>query len=249
LKDSKDSPGKPLRDLLRKGGIPHAYQVGGKRSSWTIPKSRKSAYTLIERVIAIQIPVKQTGIPFVETPHSHLDMLEALINEKHFKSAGVIDDLVPNHSGQYCDRGIDIVDLPLPYREAILTRNHNIMYIGIATKSLKTRFLGQELRAKGHGTLFRSIGAMLGYLPTKGSLVGKVNCRNFKFSIDNSRQIIEWINKNLIVNWIAFEGDFEALETTLIAQYRPLLNIDKNPEALALLRHARAECVRIANLE
>lgn len=39
LSDSKDRPGKPLRDLLRKGKLPHAYQVGGKGSSWVIPLS------------------------------------------------------------------------------------------------------------------------------------------------------------------------------------------------------------------
>lgn len=41
LKDSKDRPGKPLRDLLRKGQLPHAFQAGGKGSSWTIPHSSK----------------------------------------------------------------------------------------------------------------------------------------------------------------------------------------------------------------
>lgn len=37
LRDSKDRPGKPLRDLLRKGQIPHAFQSGGKGTEWTIP--------------------------------------------------------------------------------------------------------------------------------------------------------------------------------------------------------------------
>ncbi|MFP5080501.1 hypothetical protein [Pedobacter sp. JCM 36344] len=41
LKDSKDRPGKPLRDLLRAGKIPHAYQAGGKGAKWTIPLSKK----------------------------------------------------------------------------------------------------------------------------------------------------------------------------------------------------------------
>ena len=43
LRDSKDRPGKPLRELLRKGQIPHAFQSGGKGSEWTIPHSNKSA--------------------------------------------------------------------------------------------------------------------------------------------------------------------------------------------------------------
>lgn len=41
LRDSKDRPGKPLRDLLRKGQLPHAFQASGKGSSWTIPHSNK----------------------------------------------------------------------------------------------------------------------------------------------------------------------------------------------------------------
>lgn len=39
LSDSNSRPGKPLRDLLRKGQLPHAFQSGGKGSSWSIPLS------------------------------------------------------------------------------------------------------------------------------------------------------------------------------------------------------------------
>ena len=39
LRDSKDRPGKPLRDLLRKGELPYAFQSGGKGSHRTIPHS------------------------------------------------------------------------------------------------------------------------------------------------------------------------------------------------------------------
>jgi len=41
LPDSEDRPGMPLRKLLRKGQIPHAYQAGGKSSRWIIPQSEK----------------------------------------------------------------------------------------------------------------------------------------------------------------------------------------------------------------
>ncbi len=46
LGDDKNRPGKPLRNRLRKGLVPHAYQIGGKGSSWVIPHS--SARTKIE---------------------------------------------------------------------------------------------------------------------------------------------------------------------------------------------------------
>jgi hypothetical protein len=42
LRDSDTRPGKPLRDILRAGKIKHAYQTGGKGSSWVIPHSGKS---------------------------------------------------------------------------------------------------------------------------------------------------------------------------------------------------------------
>lgn len=39
LKDNKSRAGKPLRDLLRKGTLPHAFQMDGKGSSWIISHS------------------------------------------------------------------------------------------------------------------------------------------------------------------------------------------------------------------
>ena len=39
LKDNPQKPGLPLRNKLRKGELPHAYQVSGKVSEWVIPLS------------------------------------------------------------------------------------------------------------------------------------------------------------------------------------------------------------------
>ncbi len=41
----RNRPGKPLRDLLRKGQPPHAFQSGGKGPGWTIPHSSKRTIT------------------------------------------------------------------------------------------------------------------------------------------------------------------------------------------------------------
>jgi hypothetical protein len=124
---------------------------------------------------------------------------------------------------------------------------HNIIYIGIATESLKKRFLNQELRANGHGTFFRSIGAVLGHRPPKGSLLTKKNKRNYKFSETDEQKIITWMNDNFKVNWVECDGDFEEIETQLIIKHRPLINLAKNPDALQLLSDLRKECVQIAN--
>lgn len=170
-----------------------------------------------------------------------------LMNEKSFKSAAIIDDIVPDVRGLYCIRISDTKALPAPFDRIIEERMHNIIYIGIATKSLKERFLNKELRAKGYGTFFRSIGAVLGYRPPKGSLKDKANKKNYKFSRSDKMNIIEWINNNLVVNWIEFNGNLEEIETKLIQKYLPLLNIDKNPIKLKELADLRALCVKIAN--
>lgn len=249
LSDSKDRQGKPLRNLLRDGQLPHAFQSGGKGSLWTIPHSSKRTSKSVPKVsfaTKIEKPTRVIKAAKVSpTDTSQLDKI--LMNVKNFKSAGSIDNLVPNNSGLYCIRISDINKLPKPFNTFLADRQHNIIYIGIATESLKKRFLNQELRANGHGTFFRSIGAVLGHRPPKGSLTTKANKRNYKFTTTDEQKIIKWINNNLQVNWVEFSGDFESLETGLITKYRPLINLAKNPSALQLLSDLRKECVQIAN--
>ena len=170
-----------------------------------------------------------------------------LMNEKNFKNAGTIDNSVPDKPGLYCIRIIKPKILPTPFSTELENRNHNIVYIGIATQSLYKRMLNQELRANGHGTFFRSLGAILGFRPPQGSLTEKKNKRNYKFNTSDERKIIEWINKNLKINWVTFNNDFEAIETSLILKYKPILNISKNPYSIQRLSELRKECVEIAN--
>ncbi len=142
---------------------------------------------------------------------------QSLMNENQFKIAGIIDSMVPVRScGLYCIRIPSVNKLPKPFNTILSERGHNIVYIGIATGCLNKRFLNQELRGNGHGTFFRSLGAILGYKPPKGSLLIKANKRNYKFSAADNKKIINWINKNLTVNWIEYDADFDTIETKLI---------------------------------
>lgn len=172
---------------------------------------------------------------------------KALMKEINFKSAAIIDDLVPDVTGFYCIMIKESHKIPKSFSNILTSRKHNILYIGIASQSLKKRFLNQELRARGHGTFFRSIGAILGYRPEKGSLSHKANKRNYTFQREHEKEIIDWINKNLKVNWVPFQGNYRTIETGLIEKHLPLLNIAKNPLSLKELSELRAECVRIAN--
>lgn len=243
LKDNNDRAGKPLRELLRKGKLPHAYQANGR--NWKIPHSSKINGGGVHPIKVEKPKLVNKSIENLNTDFTLLSKI--LMDEKNYKSANIIDNLVPNNAGIYCVQIIDKHKLPKPFDSLLKDRNHNIIYIGIATKSLKHRFLNQELRANGHGTFFRSIGAILGYRPIIGSLVDKINKRNFKFSINDEKEIIKWINQNLKVNWIEMTNDFENLETQLIKTHTPLLNLAKNPLALKNLSDLRKECVRIAN--
>ncbi len=171
--------------------------------------------------------------------------IKVLMYEKNFKSAGTIYGNLPDEPGLYCLRLKDPKALPISLLGILQERKHNIIYIGIASQSLRKR-LNQELRAKGHGTFFRSIGAVLGYLPEKGSLVGKLNQNNFKFSKKDEKKIITWIDENLIVNWVMMEGNLAANENQLLKKNMPLLNIAGNPGALQELGVLRERCKKIA---
>ena len=160
----------------------------------------------------------------------------------HFKDAGIIDPLVPDKPGMYCIRLKGGCKLPLKFQSILESRTHNILYIGIATKSLKIRLLNQELRHKGHGTFFRGIGAILGFFPPKGSLRNKRNQNNYKFSPDDTIKIINWINENLEVNWLVSDVDLESIKKSLIKNISPLLNTQGNSEKLKELEDARAGC-------
>ena len=168
------------------------------------------------------------------------------LDEKNFKSASVIDNIVPSSPGIYCIRVKEYSALPAPYDKIIKEKHHNIIYIGIATQNLNERLLNNELRAKGHGTFFRSIGAILGYLPVEGSLNNNVNKSNYKFSSEIRNSIIDWINDNLFVNWIELEENLNQIESLLIQQYYPLLNIKHNPIVNKEFTDLRKKCIKIA---
>ena len=230
-----------------------AFQIHGRTRNYANIFNRDgSTVSLSGQKLSKSVPVKTSKqkpiIKVTQVSTADTSLLEKmLMNEKNFKSAGIIDNLVSHNPGLYCIRIADVNKLPKPFNNFLEDRQHNIIYIGIATESLNKRFLNQELRANGHGTFFRSIGAVLGHRPPKGSLVTKKNKRNYSFSSADEQKIIKWINENLKVNWVEFSGEFEIVEAELINKHQPLINLAKNPVALKLLSDLRKECVRIAN--
>ncbi|MBO3098299.1 GIY-YIG nuclease family protein [Gelidibacter pelagius] len=173
-------------------------------------------------------------------------MMKVLINEKNFKSITECEQNVPEGPGLYAVRIKDIKALDIVFLNVLAERNHTIMYIGHASKNLRTQFYEQELRAKGHGTFFRTIGAILGYVPEKGSLIGKSNQNNYKFAPEHEQEIIQWIEEHLIFNWIATDTDLQEMEAKLIKEHLPLLNLAGNPGVINNIRMLRNKCKEIA---
>ena len=161
-----------------------------------------------------------------------------------FISVGALSgDMVPDVPGLYCIKLRKGVRLPAKFGKV---RENGVIYIGQASTSLNQRFWKQELNHHGAATFFRSIGAMLGYLPPKGSLAGK-STRNYRFSQEDTEAIRNWIRQSLLVNFVVVEpSSIDDIEETLIRKYCPLVNIAKNPAASAELSAARDNCVAYA---
>lgn len=74
------------------------------------------------------------------------------------------------------------------------------------------------------------------FTPPKGSLKDKRNKYNYKFKKADENNIIQFNSDNLLVNYIITKERDEACEEYLIQKYRPIINIDKNPEVLSIVR-------------
>ncbi|MEV8143776.1 GIY-YIG nuclease family protein [Specibacter sp. NPDC078709] len=170
----------------------------------------------------------------------------ALLEDRNFQLAGAVINAVPDQPGVYAIRVVEFGVLPEPFRAYAEERNDPLIYVGEAKESLRKR-LGQELWAKGHGTFFRSIGAVIGYRPLPGSLAGKVNKSNYTFAPEDEAAIIRWINRNLEVAWLVLDGAVHDTEARIIREFGPLLNLSGNPRKLPELSIVREECRRLAS--
>lgn len=170
---------------------------------------------------------------------------EKLIADNNFKEILQLDKNILAKKGFYSIRLRVESKLPSKYQAILETRKHRIIYIGKAEKTIKQR-LEQELEHKSPGTFFRSIVCVLGYLPIKGHLIGKINQNNFKFCKSDTKEIANWLKENTEVSIVAYEGNFNLIEGKLIEKYTPLLNIAKNPLKLVELINDRKRCKDMA---
>ncbi len=153
---------------------------------------------------------------------------------------------MPNSPGFYAIF-VDRADaLPPPFANILIDRKTGLLYVGIATVSLLERLVEQDLYHRKASTFFRSIGAVLDKRPPAGSLVGKKNQDNYKFSKPDTDAIIEWIEKHISVRWLCLKPESRKADAELIRHLGPLFNIAYNPAVLPDLEKLREECRKIA---
>jgi len=157
-------------------------------------------------------------------------------------SAREAEQKVPDSPGYYAIF-VDEADALRPSFAKILhDRQTELIYIGIATKSLLTRLVDQDVHHRRSSTFFRSLGAALDHKPPAASLLGG----NYKFGKTDTGAIIQWIDEHISVRWVCVKPATKKAETEAIGQLRPLFNITHNPEALSELKTLREECRALA---
>lgn len=174
-------------------------------------------------------------------------LFRGLMWADNFKMVDEISkDDIPTTTGFYAIRVRDVNELPKIFAQKLIEREHNILYIGISECNLRKRLWNEELHLKKPATFFRSLGAMLGYTPEYGSLRGSES-RNYKFSERDITEIINWMKKHLLVNYISWKENLKEIEKQLIRDYKPIINIQNNPYKLDELEELRKKCIDIAH--
>ena len=153
--------------------------------------------------------------------------------------------MVPSEAGLYCIMmKSGEADFQPPFADMFRQRRDPLLYIGKARGKggLRRRLFDNELRNRGAGTFFRSLGVVLGHSERVRPLRAGRN-----FSFENAEEIARWIRTHLRVSWsVVPDGALDAEEKTLIRRYGPMLNIQHNPHRIEVLKEGRADCVRRA---
>lgn len=209
-----------------KSSINHMYEVADLVRDNSTPSPRTTTPVVVKKA--------QAAVPAVGK-----DVGQALIKGPFVAVNTLNDNSVPAVPGLYCIKLRKGVILPAKYGKI---REDGIIYIGKADM-LRERLWEEELNHQRTATFFRGIGAVLDYLPPKGSLVGKANQNNYKFSPEDTDAIKKWMRQSLLVNWVPLESaKILDTEKTLIIKYQPLMNTTYNPSKNKELAAARKRC-------
>ena len=103
----------------------------------------------------------------------------------------------------------------------------NVIYTGIAGKSLRKRDYSQHFNGNnaGRSTLRKSLGSMFGY--TKIARDSDPSTGKTKFTETDEVKLSEWMQSNLVL-YFKINKEPNSLENSLISEFNPPLNLSKN---------------------
>lgn len=120
------------------------------------------------------------------------------------------------------------IGIPVTYTKF---RNYEVIYVGLASGSLRDRDVKKHFNGNaGSSTLRKSLGCLFGY-----NLIPRDSHYNSngktKFSIDDENKLSYWMKTNLLLFYYP-NKDFDSIESVLIQDFNPPLNLDKNHNAI-----------------
>lgn len=103
-----------------------------------------------------------------------------------------------------------------------------ILYLGISgSRGLRKRDYKNHFTGTArNSTLRKSLGSLFGY--SKVQYDNDIGSSKYKFNALEEDKLTEWMKTNLIMYYCVTEDDVGNIETELIKQYNPPLNISKN---------------------
>jgi hypothetical protein len=174
--------------------------------------------------------------------------MNSLINIKNFRPIYTFKKTDLSVKGLYAIRVKNISILPSLFKTELISMETTLIYIGKGERTIYER-IQEECYGIGNGTFFRGIGALLTFKPIQGSLIDKINKKNYRFSPQDRDKIVEWINSNLDLNFVELDNEIGSIEQKLIKIYCPILNTVHNPKKSKTLASLRKACREYALLK
>ncbi len=136
---------------------------------------------------------------------------------------------LPDQPGIYmiCIKNKDIIEEVMPRAACKEIGDAPILYIGISkTQGLKNRDYRNHFKGTArNSTLRKSLGSIFGWRADRIY----DNRGKYKFSLAREQELTRWMHDNLIIMyWINLNTEIGILETKLINELDPPLNIAKN---------------------
>jgi hypothetical protein len=177
------------------------------------------------------------------------ELLADLVDERGAVGIDAAEGQVPDEPGFYAVFVDDPQALPDFVGQHLRERQTKLLYVGVASRSLRKRLLEQDLQHENPSIFFRTLGAVLHKKPQPGSLRGRTNQQNYFFSDEDTRSIVDWIDAHLRIKWLVAhcsKVELEAIERSILRRMCPAFNLNHNPQRIERVEELRKECRRLA---